>query len=62
MKNISQEKVFGISTIWPPIAIQEEFARRIAGAEQLKAANRAALAQLDALFASLQHRAFRGDL
>ena len=62
MKNISQEKVFGISTIWPPIAIQEKFARRIAGTEQLKAANRASLAQLDALFASLQHRAFRGDL
>jgi type I restriction enzyme S subunit len=30
--------------------------------EKLKTAQRAALAELDALFASLQHRAFRGEL
>jgi len=30
--------------------------------EKLKAAQRASLAELDALFASLQHRAFRGEL
>jgi type I restriction enzyme M protein len=30
--------------------------------ERLKATHRACLAELDALFTSLQHRAFRGEL
>lgn len=41
---------------------QREFARRITAVEKLKTAQRAALAELDALFASLQHRAFCGEL
>lgn len=45
-----------------PLPLQHEFARRIAAVEKLKAAHRASLAELDALFASLQHRAFRGEL
>jgi type I restriction enzyme S subunit len=62
MKNISQAKVFGIKTILPPFSLQREFACRIAAVEQMKATQRAALAELDALFAVLQHRAFRGEL
>lgn len=62
MKNISQEKVFGIRTILPPIELQREFARRVTAVEKLKTAQRASLAELDALFAALQHRAFRGEL
>ncbi len=46
----------------PPLSLQKEFARRLASIEKLKTAHRASLAQLDALFASLQHRAFRGEL
>jgi type I restriction enzyme S subunit len=46
----------------PPISLQREFARRVTAVEKLKTAQRAALAELDALFASLQHRAFRGEL
>ena len=46
----------------PPMALQREFARRVAAVEKLKTAQRAALAELDSLFASLQHRAFRGEL
>jgi type I restriction enzyme S subunit len=46
----------------PPLDLQREFARRVAVVEKLKTAQRAALAKLDALFASLQHRAFRGEL
>ena len=46
----------------PPIALQREFARRVTAVEKLKTAQRASLAELDALFASLQHRAFRGEL
>jgi type I restriction enzyme S subunit len=40
----------------------DALARRVAAVEKLKTAQRAALAELDALFASLQHRAFRGEL
>ena len=46
----------------PSLEGQREFARRIAAVEKLKTAHRASLAELDALFASLQHRAFRGEL
>jgi len=46
----------------PPLALQREFARRIAAVEKLNAAHRASLAEMDGLFASLQHRAFRGEL
>jgi len=62
MKNISQEKVFGISTILPPLRLQQEFARRVASVEKIKAAHCASLVELDALFACLQHRAFQGEL
>lgn len=46
----------------PPITLQREFARRVTAVEKLKAAQRASLAELDALFATLQHRAFQGEL
>ena len=46
----------------PPMDLQREFARRMAAVEKLKAAHRASLAEMDALFASLQHRAFNGQL
>jgi type I restriction enzyme S subunit len=46
----------------PPIALQQTFAIRIQAVESLKVTHRAALAELDALFASLQHRAFAGQL
>lgn len=46
----------------PPPPLQHEFARRVAAVDRMKAAQRTSLAHLDALFASLQHRAFRGEL
>jgi type I restriction enzyme, S subunit len=46
----------------PPIALQQEFAQRVNTIAQLKTTYRESLAQLDALFASLQHRAFRNEL
>jgi len=46
----------------PPLQAQEVFASRIFRMESLKSSHRASLAELDALFASLQHRAFRGEL
>ncbi|WP_293351503.1 MULTISPECIES: restriction endonuclease subunit S [unclassified Microcoleus] len=46
----------------PSIDLQQEFVHRVEVVEKLKAAHRASLSELDALFASLQHRAFRGEL
>lgn len=46
----------------PPLASQQEFARRVAAVETVKTAQSASQSELDALFASLQHRAFRGEL
>ena len=46
----------------PPLSLQREFARRVTAVETLKTAHRASLAELDAFFATLQHRAFRGEL
>jgi len=59
---ISMGRLRGLQVPVPPINLQREFARRVEAVEKLKDAQRASLAELDALFASLQHRAFRGEL
>ena len=46
----------------PPIDLQHRFASLVEAVEQQRASQRAHLAELDTLFASLQSRAFRGDL
>lgn len=46
----------------PPLPIQKSFVNRIEAIEAIKANNVSALRELDTLFASLQHRAFRGEL
>ena len=46
----------------PPLYLQHHFAAIAESVEQHKAAQRAHLTELDTLFASLQSRAFRGDL
>jgi type I restriction enzyme, S subunit len=62
MANINATEIQNMDIAQPPLNLQKEFARRIATVERLKATHRASLVQLDALFASLQHRAFRGEL
>jgi len=62
MPNISKTKLETVLIELPPLPLQQEFARRVEAIEQLKTTHRESLAQLDALFASLQHRAFRGEL
>jgi type I restriction enzyme S subunit len=59
---ITKAQIEVFESICPPIALQQEFARRVRVVEKLKAAQRTALAEQDALFATLQHRAFRGEL
>ena len=46
----------------PPLELQHRFATVVESVGQQKARQRAHLAELDTLFASLQSRAFRGDL
>jgi type I restriction enzyme, S subunit len=62
LNTISVSDVRSTPLALPPLPLQQTFARRVAAVERLKASHRAALAHLDALFASLQHRAFRGEL
>ena len=51
-----------LEVILPPICDQQTFAKRIQSVNALKAKQVAAQLELDAMFASLQHRAFRGEL
>lgn len=46
----------------PPLTLQGTFASKAVAVDKLKAAHHASSAQLDELFVSLQHRAFRGEL
>ncbi len=46
----------------PPINLQRDFVRCSESVGRLKEVHRKSLAELDALFASLQYRAFRGEL
>mgnify|MGYP001239252624 CR=1 FL=1 len=48
--------------IFPPRRDQEEFARRASAVENWQTSFSASLTELTALFASLQHRAFQGEL
>jgi type I restriction enzyme, S subunit len=60
--SINMTQLRGFPLLIPPITLQREFARRVTAVEALKTAQRASLGELDALFATLQHRAFRGEL
>jgi len=62
MDGLNMGIIKGIPLPLPPLPLQQEFARRVAAIEALKATHKVALAKLDELFASLQHRAFRGEL
>ena len=61
-KNLNLSMVKDICIPKPPLKLQREFARRVATIERLKAAHRASLTEMDAFFASLQYRSFRGEL
>jgi type I restriction enzyme, S subunit len=60
--SINMTQLRGFPLLLPPVTFQRDFACRASAVERLKAAQCASLAELDALFASLQHRAFRGEL
>lgn len=62
MSNIAKSKLAKVTIPLPPIELQQAYATRVAAVERLKETHRKHLAELDALFASLQNRAFKGEL
>jgi len=61
-REITLGRLRELPVLVPPLSLQQTFATRIQAIEALKATHRTALAELDALFASLQQRAFAGEL
>ena len=59
---LNKKDLAPLRILLPPLQLQQEFARRVEAIEKLKAAHQRSLQEMDALFASLQHRAFRGEL
>ena len=62
VNNVALSDLKQLPLVRPPVSLQREFALQVTAVEALKLAHRASLAELHALFASLQHRAFRGEL
>ena len=62
MPNISKSKLETVFIEVPPTSLQLEFAKRISSVQKLKDAFRCSLLEIEALFASLQQSAFRGEL
>jgi type I restriction enzyme, S subunit len=60
--SINQQDVMGFQINVPPLALQKEFRNRQESSRQLRGQFITSAAKLDALFASLQHRAFSGGL
>ncbi len=60
--SINQTDIKSFQVLVPPLELQGSFATIVESVEQQKTKMRAHLAELDALFASLQHRAFNGEL
>jgi type I restriction enzyme S subunit len=59
---ITKSAIEEFRVIRPPGEMQNLFAARVAASEGTYRQMRAALCEMDSLFASLQHRAFRGEL
>lgn len=61
-KNINLEILRALEVPNPGIELQRKFTRRIDAIERCKIVGRRAIHEYNMLFASLQHRAFRGEL
>lgn len=60
--NINTKEISALQIPVPPIELQNKFVKHVNAVEKLRLSHRDSRAELDALFASLQHRAFRGEL
>ena len=61
-KHLNVKELRKLPVLLPPLDLQRRFAVIVASVEQQKAGQLAHLDELDTLFASLQSRAFRGEL
>jgi type I restriction enzyme, S subunit len=60
--SINMTQLRGFPLLIPPLSVQDEFSRRIAALGDQRASTQNSEAQFEALFSSLKHRAFRGEL
>jgi len=62
MANINAQELQDIAIPIPPVTLQDEFANKLSVINERRALYEKAIEEANALFASLQHRAFRGEL
>jgi len=60
--NINTQNLGAIGVLTPPREFQRAFAERVKAVDVLKRSHQTAFVKANTLFASLQHRAFRGEL
>jgi type I restriction enzyme S subunit len=61
-RDLGLTRMVKIKMFLPPLTLQHEFTRRVETIRNMKAVYHTSLAELDALFVSLQYRAFLGEL
>lgn len=59
---VSGNRIYPVSILIPPLRLQNEFSQRVKDIRELQACQAASRDHLDALFQSMLHRAFKGDL
>jgi hypothetical protein len=62
VKNLNIDLVRGVTVPVPPLPAQKKFAAIVASIEGRASTYNRALTECDALFTSIQHRAFQGEL
>lgn len=62
ISGINQSNLAKIPVVVPPMTLQKQFDSRVDAIEGSAKKQRQSAAELDSLFTSLQHRAFRGEL
>jgi len=62
MSTIDQEGLLKVSLPIPPMELQIAFVKRLNAIDRIRATHSEASSELETLFSSLQHRAFRGEL
>ncbi len=62
ISHLTGEKLKAMTIPVPPITLQNQFVVQLAAVDKIKSKHQKSLFELDNLFASLQHRAFRGEL
>jgi type I restriction enzyme, S subunit len=62
LNTINASNVRGTPILVPPIALQHAFAKKFEAVKAMERSHQLAVNELDALFESLQHRAFQGQL